>query len=483
MGREAAEPRGAEEAGVNVAVRSLLGVSVCSGVGGLDLGLDLALGGNLRTCLYVEREAFAAARLVQAMGAGHLAEAPVWSDIGTMCEGECAEYLRSVGPIDVLFGGIPCQPWSVAGKGLGKSDERDLWDATRAIVEAFAPSWVFLENVSGFAVRDGLGRVADELQGLGYRVAAGLFSAEEVGAPHGRLRLFVLAHRNGAESSADRSRGTSAGNDGRGDARRSGGDGVADTSDDQRGSGERGEEAGTRTNGSRRRRSTGVGPELAHAGPDAGGAEHGEQLQEPGAGAGEPSEPVGNGGRDSRGRGRRPECLGHSQSGGSGKPTEQERRADLERAGSDLGHAEGRGRREGRTEPAGRLGEPAPDQPERQVDDPDGPRRDGAGSGAGALHGGRERLSCEGRPLFPPGPSDREGWRRVLETFPELAPATESDLCLLADGASARIDLLRAAGNAVLPLTAALAFVSLYADLAGEDDGAALEADRWAVTA
>jgi len=66
-------------------------VSVCSGVGGLDLGIDLALGGRLRPILYVEREGFAAANLVKAMGEGAMDEAPVWSDLTTICEGEVAD--------------------------------------------------------------------------------------------------------------------------------------------------------------------------------------------------------------------------------------------------------------------------------------------------------------------------------------------------------------------------------------------------------
>ena len=240
---------------------SVRAVSMCSGVEGLGLGVDLALGGLLRTVLYVEVEAFAVSRLVASMESGLIPEAPVWSDLHTVCTEEPARYLRGVGQIDLLFGGIPCQPWSVAGKGLGKSDERDLWDATRAVVESYAPTWVFLENVSGFAVRDGLGRVADELQSLGYRVAAGLFSAEEVGAPHGRLRLFVLAHSDAARC-------------------------TRSTTNQPLSWSVKGSVA------------------LAHAGPNAGGAEHGEQLQEPGAGAGEPGEPLGHAGRRARRTGR-----------------------------------------------------------------------------------------------------------------------------------------------------------------------------------
>ena len=96
----------------------------------------------------------------------------------------------------VWTGSCPCQPFSVAGKRLGADDPRHLWPDVARIVRECEPEWCFFENVRGH-VRLGLREVRSELQGMGYRVHAGLFSAEEVGASHQRERLFILADRSG----------------------------------------------------------------------------------------------------------------------------------------------------------------------------------------------------------------------------------------------------------------------------------------------
>ena len=97
------------------------------------------------------------------------------------------------GVVDWLIGGIPCQPYSRAGKRKGATDERNLWPDARRVIEECRPSAVFLENVPGIAgyYFDSIG---PELRGLGYWIEAGLFSAEEVGAPHIRERSFVQGY-------------------------------------------------------------------------------------------------------------------------------------------------------------------------------------------------------------------------------------------------------------------------------------------------
>jgi len=178
---------------------ALRSISLCSGIEGLGRGVELALDvlgmGPLQPLLYVEREAFPAAYLASQMEQGELAAAPIWSDLGTVTGAECGAYLRACPKPDILFGGIPCQPWSVAGKQAGKADERDLWPLVEDLIEFLdRPEYIFLENVSGFTVWDGLGRVAGSLRAMGYRVAAILLGAGDVGASHRRKRLFVLAH-------------------------------------------------------------------------------------------------------------------------------------------------------------------------------------------------------------------------------------------------------------------------------------------------
>jgi DNA (cytosine-5)-methyltransferase 1 len=160
-------------------------LSVCSGGGGLDLGVELALPGARPVCL-VERDVFAAAHLVQKMEAGLLAPAPIWSDLRTFDGGAWR------GAVDLFVGGIPCQPHSQAGRRGGLNDPRDLWDDARRVIEESEPGLVFLENVDGF-VSSALERVTDDLRGMGLRTTAGLFTAAEVGAPHERRRCFVLA--------------------------------------------------------------------------------------------------------------------------------------------------------------------------------------------------------------------------------------------------------------------------------------------------
>lgn len=161
-------------------------LSICTGGGGLDLGVELAIPGARSVCM-VEREAFGVATLVEAMEAGLLAPAPVWSDARTF-RGRPWR-----GLVDGLVGGIPCQPHSMAGKRLAHLDERDLWSATRRLIVQTRPWFVLIENVAGMLSSGGAERVWRDLRRLGFQVEGGLFTAEEVGAPHIRERLFILA--------------------------------------------------------------------------------------------------------------------------------------------------------------------------------------------------------------------------------------------------------------------------------------------------
>jgi DNA (cytosine-5)-methyltransferase 1 len=167
--------------------RSLSGISLCAGAGGLDLGLHIAIP-EYRTVAYVEREAYAAATLVARMEDAALDRAPVWDDVGTF-DGRPWR-----GLVDIVHGGYPCQPFSVAGRKLGDKDPRHLWPHIARIVSEIEPPLCFFENVSGH-LRLGFEQVHDDLRQMGYRIKAGLFTAEEVGAPHRRERLFILAHR------------------------------------------------------------------------------------------------------------------------------------------------------------------------------------------------------------------------------------------------------------------------------------------------
>jgi len=167
-------------------------LSLCAGVGGLDLGVELATGGIARTVCFVERETHAAAILAARMEEELLAPAPIWSDLTSFDGREWR------GVVDCVAAGYPCQPFSTAGRRAGVDDPRHLWPHVARIIRETGTDWAFLENVPGH-LSLGFDDVCRELQGMGFVVAAGLFSAAEVGASHRRERLFVLAHRDGGQ--------------------------------------------------------------------------------------------------------------------------------------------------------------------------------------------------------------------------------------------------------------------------------------------
>lgn len=162
-------------------------LSLCTGLmRGLERGVEEALGVELRTAAYVEIEAFAVANLIAGMEAGILDPVPVWSNLKTF------PWEQFHGKVHGILGGYPCQPFSVAGNRGGKEDPRHLWPYIAEGIRAVGPLWCFFENVGGHLTL-GYETVRGELQDMGYRVEEGIFSAEEVGAPHRRERLFILA--------------------------------------------------------------------------------------------------------------------------------------------------------------------------------------------------------------------------------------------------------------------------------------------------
>jgi len=162
-------------------------LSLCSGVGGIELGFKLAVP-SARTVGYIENEAFACSILEARMQDKTLDEAPIWTDLKTF-DGRAWR-----GKVDCLTGGYPCQPFSVAGKKLAEKDPRHLWPEIKRLITEIEPPICFFENVGGH-LRLGFEQVANDLSELGYKVKAGLFTAQEVGATHKRERLFILAYR------------------------------------------------------------------------------------------------------------------------------------------------------------------------------------------------------------------------------------------------------------------------------------------------
>lgn len=178
--------------------KAITHISLCSGYEGIGLGLRSVLP-NLREIAYVEREGFPIANLVSKIEAGELDEAPVFTDVKQF------PYGKFRGQVDILSGGFPCQPFSCAGQRKATDDPRHLFPYIRDGIRDCKPRIVFLENVAGIIsakTADGesvLQYVLRELEGLGYRATAGIFSAGEVGAPHQRKRVFILGMANGED--------------------------------------------------------------------------------------------------------------------------------------------------------------------------------------------------------------------------------------------------------------------------------------------
>lgn len=174
------------------------GLALCSGVGGLELGVRMALDGRCAFVGHVERDAYAAATLVERMVEKALDPAPIWSDL------ESFDGRRWRGCVDLITAGFPCQPASSAGSRRGIDDDRWLWPHVRRIIAEVEPTQVFVENVPGLlsvSAGSAFRSVLDDLAALGFDAEWDCFSAAGVGAPHIRRRLYLLAQR---VSDADR---------------------------------------------------------------------------------------------------------------------------------------------------------------------------------------------------------------------------------------------------------------------------------------
>ena len=167
-------------------------ISLYSGGGGLDIGFRLAIT-NARSVCYVEREISSVSVLVNGIEKGILDDAPIWTN-STTFDGS-----PWIGKVDWIIGGFPCQPWSVAGKREGKEDERWLWDDIKQIAMSVQPTGFFLENVSGLITGHGIDTILGDLSEMGFDAEWGSVKAGDIGAPHRRERVFILAARRGTD--------------------------------------------------------------------------------------------------------------------------------------------------------------------------------------------------------------------------------------------------------------------------------------------
>ncbi|WP_421977110.1 DNA cytosine methyltransferase [Roseivirga seohaensis] len=160
-------------------------ISICTGMGGLEHGIKSIIP-NAKTIAYVEREAFIIQNLLALMEQGLLDSAPLWADVTTF-DGQPFH-----NRVHGIVGGYPCQGESVAGNMAGTKDPRFIWWSIESIIRSVNPIWCFFENVSNH-LNVSYPIVQASLRSLGYRVEETICSAEEVGAPHGRKRIFILA--------------------------------------------------------------------------------------------------------------------------------------------------------------------------------------------------------------------------------------------------------------------------------------------------
>lgn len=155
-----------------------------SGIGGFSLGLERA---GMTTIAFCEIEEYPRQVLKK-----HWPNVPIFEDVRKL-KGE------DVGTVDLICGGYPCQPFSLAGKRDGENDDRHLWpEMFRLLQETRAP-WLIGENVAGH-ISMGLDEVLSDLESEGYESQTFVIPACAIDAPHRRDRVWIIAHSNQVSS-------------------------------------------------------------------------------------------------------------------------------------------------------------------------------------------------------------------------------------------------------------------------------------------
>lgn len=161
-----------------------------------ELALFAGAGGGIlaghllgwRVVCAVERDAYCAAVLAQRQADGLLPLFPIWSDVSSF------DGYPWRGIVDVVSGGFPCQDISVAGSGIGIQGERSgLWIQMARIIREVRPRFAYVENSPALTSR-GLDRVLGDLAEVGFDAKWGVLGAADVGAPHLRERIWIVAN-------------------------------------------------------------------------------------------------------------------------------------------------------------------------------------------------------------------------------------------------------------------------------------------------
>jgi len=162
-------------------------LALFAGIGGGILGGYLC---GFKTVCAVEIDPFCREVLLRRQMDGCLPKFPIWDDIKTF-DGRPWK-----GKIDIITGGFPCQDISIAGKQAGLLGSRSkLWFEMSRLIKEIQPQWVFIENSPNLRTR-GLATVLEDLTCMGYFTRWGVLGARNVGAPHRRNRMWLVAYAN-----------------------------------------------------------------------------------------------------------------------------------------------------------------------------------------------------------------------------------------------------------------------------------------------
>lgn len=157
--------------------------SLCSGYGGLDMGMKSVLGGEVAWVSEFDKHV---SKIIEHND-------PEIENYGDLTKIDWQE----MEPVDVMTAGYPCQPFSNVGKRKGTDDPRHIWPFIRNGIDTIRPKLVLLENVAGHLTL-GFDSVLGSLSEIGYDARWHCLRASEIGAPHNRLRLFIVAYPKGS---------------------------------------------------------------------------------------------------------------------------------------------------------------------------------------------------------------------------------------------------------------------------------------------